>query len=99
MYGEKKYTLRFYLSNEEDKKAYEYLQSLDKSISKQQILIKAINKYTEENNQDFDIANIIIDEVSSRVIAALKSNTTINNTDSHSEEVKSENDLLDFNFL
>ncbi len=99
MYGEKKYTLRFYLSNEEDKKAYEYLQSLDKSISKQQILIKAINKYAEENNQDFDIANIIIDEVSSRVIAALKSNTTINNTDSHSEEVKSENDLLDFNFL
>lgn len=99
MYGEKKYTLRFYLSNEEDKKAYEYLQSLDKSISKQQILIKAINKYAEENNQDFDIANIIIDEVSSRVIAALKSNTTINNTDSHSEEIKSENDLLDFNFL
>ncbi len=99
MYGEKKYTLRFYLSNEEDKKAYEYLQSLDKGISKQQILIKAINKYAEENNQDFDIANIIIDEVSSRVIAALKSNTTINNTDSHSEEVKSENDLLDFNFL
>lgn len=99
MYGEKKYTLRFYLNNEEDKKAYEYLQSLDKGISKQQILIKAINKYAEENNQDFDIANIIIDEVSSRVIAALKSNTTINNTDSHSEEVKSENDLLDFNFL
>ena len=99
MYGEKKYTLRFYLSNEEDKKAYEYLQSLDKGISKQQILIKAINKYAEENNQDFDIANIIIDEVSSRVIAALKSNTTINNTDSYSEEVKSENDLLDFNFL
>ena len=99
MDGEKKYTLRFYLSNEEDKKAYEYLQSLDKGISKQQILIKAINKYAEENNQDFDIANIIIDEVSSRVIAALKSNTTINNTDSHSEEVKSENDLLDFNFL
>ena len=99
MYGEKKYTLRFYLSNEEDKKAYEYLQSLDKGISKQQILIRAINKYAEENNQDFDIANIRRDEVSSRVIAALKSNTTINNTDSHSEEVKSENDLLDFNFL
>ena len=99
MDSEKKYTLRFYLRNEEDKKAYEYLQSLDKSISKQQILIKAINKYAEDKNQDFDIANAIIDEVSNRVIAALKSNTTINNTDSHSEEVKSENDLLDFNFL
>lgn len=99
MCEEKKYTLRFYLKNEEDKKAYEYLQNLDRSISKQQILIKAINKFAEDKNQDFNIANTIIDEVSNRIIAALESNIVINNMNNHSEEIKSENDLLDFDFL
>ncbi len=99
MCEEKKYTLRFYLKNEEDKKAYEYLQNLDRSISKQQILIKAINKFAEDKNQDFNIADIIAKEVSSKIIAVLESNTVINNMDNHSEEIKSENDLLDFDFL
>lgn len=101
----KKITVRFYMQNEEDKKAYDYLSGLDKSISKQQAVIRAINKMaeTEIKNEEISLADIIANKVSTNIINALGDSITINkqenNSKNESNQEDAENDLLDFDFL